>query len=109
LGENFKVTESLQIKPKIKIVSIDEDKIKLDDNDLIDIIKRQNKIEVNKEFQIRIVKKLIKEKRIYRNQLGRRGREEGVVIIETDEITHELLLNKGKINIGWKKCPVFNH
>lgn len=23
--------------------------------------------------------------------------------------THELLLGKGKVNIGWKRCPVFNH
>lgn len=109
LGENFMVTESLQVKPKIKIVNIDEDEIKLDDNDLIDVIKRQNKIPVNKEFQMRIVKKIIKEKRNYRNQSGRRGREEGVVIMETDEKTHELILNKRKINVGWKKCSVFNH
>jgi hypothetical protein len=31
------------------------------------------------------------------------------MIIEADERTHELMLNQGKVNIGWKRCPVFNH
>lgn len=26
-----------------------------------------------------------------------------------DEETHDLILKRGKINIGWKKCMVFNH
>lgn len=109
LGENFKVTESPQIKPKIKIVNIDEEDIQLDDNDLIDTIKKQNQVTTNKETHMRIVKKITKEKRNYNNQAVRRGGAEGVVIMEADERTHELMLNKGKINIGWKKCPVFNH
>lgn len=30
------------------------------------------------------------------------------MIIEADRKTHELMLNKGKRNVEWKKCPVFN-
>lgn len=90
-------------------MSIDEEDIQLDDNDLIDTIKKQNQVTTNKETHMRIVKKITKEKRNYSNQAERRGRAEGVVIMEADERTHELMLNKGKINIGWKKCPVFNH
>ncbi|XP_072757715.1 uncharacterized protein [Anoplolepis gracilipes] len=83
LGENFKVTESLQMKPKIKIVNIDEEDIKLNDNELIDTIKKQNKVAVNKEFQIRIIKKIIKEKRNY-NVLNAR------VIIILQKIVQEM-------------------
>ena len=81
----------------------------MNDNDLIDTIKKQNKIAVNKECHMRIVKKIIKEKKNDKNQSERRGKEKGSVIIEADEKTHEVLLNKEKLNVGWKKCPVFNH
>lgn len=66
LGINFKVTESPQMKPKMKIVNIDEKKIKLvliDNKYLIDAIKMQNKIIANKECYIQIVKKIIKKKK----------------------------------------------
>jgi len=44
------------------------------------------------------------------NMKTRRGnREEGSIILEVDEKTHELMLRKEKLNIGWKKCMVFNH
>lgn len=37
LDEKFKVTESLRMKPKIKIVSIGEDEMKLNDDELIKV------------------------------------------------------------------------
>jgi len=97
LGEDFKVTESPQIKPKIKVVNIDAEEIKMNDNDLIDTIKKQNKIAMNKEFHMRIVKKIMKEKKNDKNQSERRGKEEGSIIIEADEKNHEVLLNKEKL------------
>lgn len=33
----------------------------------------------------------------------------GSIITEVDEVTHELMLKKEKLNIGWRKCPVLNH
>jgi len=48
----------------------------------------------------------VKEKR--NNHSERRRNEEGSIIME-DEETHELILKKAKLNVGWKKCPVFNH
>lgn len=105
LGEKFKVTESLRMKPKIKIVSIGEDEMKLNDDELIGIIKKQNKI-VSKNM--RIVKKIVKEKSQIKGQSERREKE-GIVIIEADDETHEVMLSKGKLNVGWRKCPAFNH
>lgn len=110
LGENFKVTESPQMKPKIKIINVSEEEMRLDDDDLITTIKKQNRIDaINDGFQMRIVKKIVKEKRNDNNQLRRREKEEGSIIIEVDEETHELMLKKEKLNVGWRKCPIFNH
>ena len=104
LGENYKVMESPQSKPKIKIINIGLEEINLDDNELINTIKMQNKMDT---VNIRIVKRMVKEKR--NKQAERKGNEEGSIIIEADEETHDLILKKAKLNVGWKKCPVFNH
>lgn len=90
------------MKPKLKIVYIDEEEWKRSDEELIDTIKKQNKSGIYEESNMRIVKRV-------KNQSDRRGKTEGIIIIEVDERTHELMLNRGKINIGWKRCPVFNH
>jgi len=87
LVENFKITESSQIKPKIKIVNISEEEIKLNDDNLIDTIKKQNKIVANKEFQMRIVKRIIKEKKNDDSKSRKREKEKGSVIIETNKKT----------------------
>ncbi|XP_070169431.1 uncharacterized protein PF3D7_1120000-like [Polyergus mexicanus] len=77
LGENFKVTESPQMKPKIKIINVSEEEMRLDDDDLITTIKKQNRIDaINDGFQMRIVKKIVKEKRNDNNQLRRKEKEE---------------------------------
>lgn len=57
LGENYKITESLQIKPKIKIIS--EKEMRLDDDELIHTIMRQNNVDGS---HISIVKRILKKK-----------------------------------------------
>ncbi|XP_070158954.1 uncharacterized protein [Polyergus mexicanus] len=77
LGENFKVTESPQMKLKIKIINVSEEEMRLDEDDLITTIKKQNRIDaINDGFQMRIVKKIVKEKRNDNNQLKRKEKEE---------------------------------
>jgi len=44
------------------------------------------------------VRKIVKEKENAKNQ-RRPGKEEGSIIIETDEETHALILRKGKLNV----------
>ncbi|KMQ83347.1 hypothetical protein RF55_20287 [Lasius niger] len=101
LGEIFKVTESPRMKPKIKIVNTGEEKMKLNNDDLIVTIKKQNRIDAKNEgIYMRIVKRVVKEKRNNNNQFGRRGKEEGSVIIEADEEIYEVMLSKGKQNVG---------
>lgn len=58
---------------------------------------------------MRLVKRLLKKKNKDNSQSGSKGKEGGSVIIEVDEGTHNLMVKKEKLNIGWRKCPVFNY
>lgn len=101
--------ESKKIKPKIKIINIGKDEIKLKDENLIDMIKKQNTIDEKGEgFYMRVMKKIIKEKK-EGNTRTKGADKEGMIILEVNERTHELMLRRGKINIGWRKCPIFKH
>lgn len=106
LGENYSVTESLQMKPKLKIINISEEEMELDDDELIHTVEKQNSMDGS---HMRIVKRILKKKNKDNSQSGSKGKEGGSVIIEVDEGTHNLMLKKEKLNIGWRKCPVFNY
>ncbi|XP_076292176.1 uncharacterized protein LOC143214708 [Lasioglossum baleicum] len=106
LGEDFEIAEPKKRKPKIKIVNVNEEEMNLDDENLIDAILKQNEINREEEgFHIRVVKKIIKA----RKNVNERKREEGSLLLEVDKATHERMLNKEKINIGWRKCFVFDY
>lgn len=108
LGKDFEIMEPKKIKPKLKITNIDEDEMKLKDENLIDTIKKQNNIDRRKKGSyIRVVKRINNTRR--GETTRRENKEEGSLILEIDEETHELMLGRRKINIGWKKCMVFNH
>lgn len=99
MGEEVKVSEPQKRKPKIKIINVDGDEMKMEDEELIDTIKKQNRI--GEESCIHLVKKILRGKN--------KDTEQGSVIIEVDESTHISLINRGKINLGWRKCPLFNY
>lgn len=111
MGEDFNVNEPQWKKPKIKVINVGEDEIKMDDDKLVDAIKKQNRIEgvAGEDFCMRIVKRMFKgrEKNNDRSR-GRRGEEEGSLILEVDDDTHEEMIKRGKLNIGWRKCAVYN-
>lgn len=96
MGEGFKVTESSQVKPKIKIVNVEEE-LQLEDEKLIDVIKTQNGIDEIKGREMKIVKRIIKGRVHERNG---RGWEQASVIIEVDEGTHQELLNTDNLSDG---------
>jgi len=106
LGEDFKITEPKGSIPKLKVVNVGEE-LQLDDVILIDTIKKQNKID-NKLY-IKIVKRMVKGRSDDNTQAGGKRKEGGSLILEVDERTQELLLRREKINIGWRKCLVFDH
>lgn len=110
LGKDFEIMEPRMMKPKLKVINVDEDEMKLKDEDLIDTIKRQNNIVGNvKGFYMRVVKRINNDRRGGTARTGRGNKEEGSLILEVDEESHELMLKRVKINIGWRKCMIFNH
>lgn len=107
LGRDFSVTESPRIKPKIKVINIDEEELKLEDDKLIHMVVKQNGINaLNDGFSVRIMKRLFRGKS---NKQSIRREGEGSIILEVDEETHQFMLRKEKLNVGWRKCPIFNH
>lgn len=103
LGKDYDIMEPKSVKPKIKVINIGEEEMALDEENLLNVIVKQNKIEDDREeFHMRIIKKIIKDKS--------NGREENSsLLIEMDEETHDLFMRRGKINIGWRKCRVFHY
>lgn len=99
MGEEVKVSEPQKRKPKIKIINVGEEEMKMADDELTDTIKKQNRI--GEDSDMHLVKKILKGKN--------KDFEQGSVIIEADESTHKSLISRGKINLGWRKCPIFNY
>lgn len=60
-----------------------------------------------KGFYIRVVKRIVKEEKEGNLQNERRYKE-GSLLLEVDKGTHELMLQREKINIKWRKCLVIN-
>lgn len=94
LGENYNVTELLQMKPKIKIIDISEKEMELNNDKLIHTVKKENSMDGS---HIRIVKRVLRKKNKDNSQSRSKEKEGGSVIIEVDEVTHNLMLKK-KIN-----------
>lgn len=69
---------------------------------LINTIRKQNKIE---ESYLCILK-MVKDND---NESKRRRNGEDSVIIKVDEESHEIILSREKLNVEWKKCPIFNY
>jgi len=108
LGKDFEIAEPKKVKLKLKIINIEKEEMILKDEKLIDTIKKQNNID-GKEFYIRIVKRFSSGRRGENMKARKENREEGSIILEVNEKTHELMLRKEKVNIGWKKYMIFNH
>ncbi|XP_046750286.1 uncharacterized protein LOC124413608 [Diprion similis] len=106
LGENFNVVETAQIRPKIKIVNVGEEELEMENDELIETIKIQNGLEENERSKMKIVKKITKAREQTRS---RGGQIEGSVILEVDEKTNENIISRGKLNVGWRKCPAYSH
>ena len=81
MGENFKVTQSTQIKPKIKIANVEGEELQLNDDEFVDTIKKkQNAMEVMQGREMKIVKRLIRGREHEQNN---KGRAEGSVLISS--------------------------
>jgi len=62
-GKDFEIVESKKIKPKLKVINIEKEKMILKDEKLIDTIKKQNNIDGKENSYIRIVKRFSSRRR----------------------------------------------
>lgn len=84
LGKDYSITKPKGVQPKIKIINVSEEEMTLDDENLISVIMKQNKLDEEKEgVHMRVIKKIVKEGR-NENTQSRRGRENGSLILEMD-------------------------
>lgn len=96
MGEDFEITEPKRIKPKIKVINIGEEEMKIEDENLIETIKKQNMIDEKEEgLHIRVVEKIMRDK-VEGNMKARRGDKDGILILEVDDKTHELICIRRK-------------
>lgn len=98
LGTQCKIYEPNKKSPKIKVIGI-EDQIREEDEDIfIERISRQNELNMNKDnFKMNIIKKI------------RTPNQTNTIILEVDQYTHKLLVEKQKMKIGWKNCRVYDY
>lgn len=97
LGNSVDVTDVNKKRPKLKIINITQDIFSMEEGNIIDNIMRQNKLmNFDKEKDMKIIKKYMK------NQDG------GSMIMEVHPRTHKLLLDSGRIKIGWMNFKIYN-
>lgn len=98
IGKNYNIKMPSKKLLKIKIIDVMKEIMDIEENEeIIEMIKRQNDIGKIDNTKVDIIKK-IKNKN-----------KSGMVIIEVDPKTHKALLEKQKINLGWNKCRVYDH
>lgn len=110
LGDKYQIIEPKGAQPKLKILNLDEEETNCDEDQIVDMIIKQNHLdEERRGFHIKILKKIIRGRQSGNSNSARAKREYGMLILEVDTATHEKMLEKEKINIGWRKCHVVNY
>lgn len=85
MGENFEIMEPRRIKPKIKIINIGKEEMEIEDENLVETIRKQNMIDGKKEeLHIKVVKKIMKDKS-EENTRTRGGDKDRILILEVDK------------------------
>lgn len=97
LGTGYKIYEPQKKLPKIKVIGVGEvDNV--EEEELVKNISRQNRLNSNEEdFKMKISKKI-----------GVTASEANL-ILETDPKTHRLLIETGKIKIGFQNCKLYDY
>lgn len=97
LGDGYEVERPKTLQHRIKVVGVDESDFETDDSAMISKLIKQNDIlNVDNSFNMRIMRKT----KVVKSKFN--------LIIELDQNTYSSVISKGKINIGWNRCPVYN-
>lgn len=95
IGEKYEIFIEQPKKPKIKIIGMDKE---YEDEDLKEIVLRQNEISAIKHL------KIVKVIRVP----GRKFNAVSI-ICEIDSETFQQVMRRGKLNIEWEVCTVVEH
>ncbi|XP_020296751.1 neurofilament medium polypeptide-like [Pseudomyrmex gracilis] len=107
LGDNYNVTQPTPSKPKMKIANIGKDEFEMKDNELMESIRKQNGLDTGNEgFHMRILKRI---RKMSERGATRTPKDEGSIIVEVDINTQDAIMREKRLNIGWRKCPVYEH
>lgn len=99
IGDKYNVEIPVLKKPRLKIMNIHNEDIDIEDAEIVNKIRKQNRINNERnDVHIRIVKKI--ENKRYRSS---------TLIVETDPLTHKSLLANVQVNIGWSRGSAYNH
>lgn len=97
LGENYRIKVSDKKMPKIKILDVEKEVIENEsENDIVQMIKKQNELITKENTKMEIKKKITSDK------------DTGTLIIEVDPETHKTLIEKIRIKLGWNRCRVYD-
>lgn len=98
LGENCSVAAPRKASPRLKIVGLCKEEYNNEKEVLANKIIKQNKVLANRnDVSIKVVYKY----KIVKHKFD--------LIIEVDPVSYSAILNEGRINIGWGRCPIFEH
>ncbi|XP_020297978.1 uveal autoantigen with coiled-coil domains and ankyrin repeats protein-like [Pseudomyrmex gracilis] len=107
LGDSYNVTQPISSKPKMKIANIGKDEFEMEGNELMESIRKQNGLDTGNEgFHMRILKRI---RKMSERGATRTPKDEGSIIVEVDINTQDAIMKEKRLNIGWRKCPVYEH
>lgn len=92
LGDRYDINIPKKKTAQIKIVGLSDDVVT--EEEIFERIKSQNDI-IDEESKINLV------------HVKKTKRGSNIAIIEADENTHNKIVTKGKLNIGWRRCAAF--
>lgn len=88
MRDKYQIIKARGAQQKLKIFNLDEEEMKCDEDQIVDMIIKQNHLdEARKGFHIKILKKIIR-KRSENSSTARTKRGDGTLIVEVDNATH---------------------
>lgn len=97
LGTSVDIEQITKKRPKLKIIGVTKEIIEMAEKTLISSIIKQNKLlNFDAEKDCKIIKRFLK------------NHENGSIILEVHQDIHKLLLEIGKIKIGWTSYKIYN-
>lgn len=96
IGQSYNIRVPEKKLPKLKVIDVEEDVLVMKEDEIVELMTRQNEIVINRDNKIEI-KKIARGKNLT-----------SILIVETDPKLHKTMLEKRRIKLGWSNCRVFD-